>query len=56
MELLIIFAAYFFPTFIAAVRVHPNALPIFLLNLSLGWTFLGWIGALIWSATAINKD
>jgi hypothetical protein len=27
-------------------------LPIFVLNILLGWTFLGWVVALVWSFTA----
>jgi hypothetical protein len=46
-------AGYFFPSIIAWRRGHHNLLSIFLLNLLLGWTGLGWIGALIWSASAI---
>ena len=38
---------YFLPTIIALHR--PNALAIFLLNFFLGWSFLGWLGALVWS-------
>lgn len=45
---------YFLPTFIAGKRGHPNGTPIFLLNLFLGWTFIGWLVALIWSASAIT--
>lgn len=43
---------YFLPALIASRRKHANAMPIFLLNLLLGWSVLGWIGALIWCATA----
>ncbi|WP_033063671.1 superinfection immunity protein [Pseudomonas brassicacearum] len=53
--LAIAFIAYFLPTFIASKRDHPNGTSIFLLNLFLGWTFIGWLGALIWSASAITK-
>jgi hypothetical protein len=49
----VILAGYFFPTIIAAFRGHHNALAIFLLNLLLGWSGLGWIGALVWAATAV---
>jgi Superinfection immunity protein len=42
---------YFLPTIIALVRGHLSGLAIFLLNLFLGWTLLGWIIALIWSCT-----
>jgi hypothetical protein len=48
-------SAYFFPTIIAGFRKHHNAAAIFVLNLFLGWTFLGWIGALIWAATAVRS-
>ena len=43
--------AYFFPVIIAVLRKHRNALAIGMLNLFLGWTGLGWIGALIWACT-----
>ncbi len=45
----LIFGLYFLPFLIASLRQHKNILAIFLLNLALGWTFLGWIAALIWS-------
>lgn len=53
--LIVVFAAYFLPTFISAKRNHPNGTGIFLLNLFLGWTFIGWLAALIWSVSAFNK-
>lgn len=40
---------YFLPTIIAIVRRKSSAVGVFLLNLFLGWTLIGWIGALIWS-------
>jgi len=49
MLIVLIFGLYFLPFLIASIRQHKNILAIFLLNLVLGWTFLGWIGALIWS-------
>ena len=45
----LIFALYFLPTLIAFLRQHKNKLAIFLLNLLLGWTVLGWVGSLVWS-------
>ena len=45
----LIFALYFLPTLIAFLRQHKNKLAIFLLNLLLGWTVLGWMGSLVWS-------
>jgi RsiW-degrading membrane proteinase PrsW (M82 family) len=45
------FVLYFLPTIIAAKRHHPNDAAIFVVNLFLGWTFLGWVVALAWSCT-----
>lgn len=42
---------YFVPSFIAFKRGHPNRNAIFVLNLLLGGTGLGWVGALVWSLT-----
>jgi Superinfection immunity protein len=42
---------YFIPTQVAQNRKHIDTLPIFLTNLFLGWTFLGWVVALIWATT-----
>ena len=49
--IVLIFALYFLPTLIAFLRQHKNKLAIFLLNLLLGWTVLGWVGSLVWSVT-----
>jgi hypothetical protein len=48
--------AYFIPTFIALARGHPNCVPILIVNLSLGWTLLGWVGALVWSLTRRRRE
>lgn len=53
--LVVAFVAYFLPTFIAYRRGHPNGTGIFLLNIFLGWTFIGWLAALIWAVSAISK-
>lgn len=45
---------YFMPTMNAKSRKHPNRSSIFLLNLLLGWTLVGWVVALVWSASAIG--
>ena len=47
--------SYFLPTVIAMLRGKSNTFAILLLNLFLGWTFIGWIVALVWSATSDNK-
>ena len=49
--ILVIFALYFLPTIVAEIRHHKNALAIEVLNFFLGWTFLGWVIALIWAST-----
>lgn len=46
---------HFLPTIIALARGHHNGFAIFLTNLLLGWTVIGWIIALIWSVTAIER-
>ena len=40
---------YFLPSFVAMVRKNTQTAAIFILNLTLGWTILGWIGALVWA-------
>jgi Superinfection immunity protein len=49
--LIVVTLLYFLPTVIALSRGHLSALAIFLLNLFLGWTVLGWLIAFIWSCT-----
>ncbi len=56
MEILILAAlVYFLPTVIALARGHHNGFAIFLTNLLLGWTMIGWLVALIWSVTAVAR-
>ena len=45
----LIFIAYWVPTVIALARRHPQKWAICAVNGLLGWTFLGWVGALVWS-------
>lgn len=53
--LMVAFVAYFLPTFVASNRKHVNGTSIFLVNLLLGWTFLGWVVALVWASSANTK-
>ena len=46
---------YFLPTICALMRGHMSTGAIFVLNLLLGWTLLGWIIALVWSLTGNTK-
>ena len=45
---------YIIPTIVACKKGHPQKLAIALLNIFLGWTFIGWIGCLIWSVIMPN--
>ena len=42
-------AFYFIPTLAAGHLKHRQFTGILLLNLLLGWTFIGWVAALIWA-------
>lgn len=42
-------AFYFIPTIIAFNKNHKSAGAICLVNLLFGWSFIGWIWALIWA-------
>jgi hypothetical protein len=42
---------YFLPATTAVNRRNPNALAIFVMNLLLGWTLIGWVMALVWAYT-----
>ncbi|EIW8657862.1 superinfection immunity protein [Klebsiella pneumoniae] len=43
---------YVLPGVIASSREHKNSTAIWVLNIVLGWSFLGWIAALVWSFTS----
>jgi hypothetical protein len=44
------FLMYFLPSLIALARSKRDLRSIFLLNLFLGWSIIGWIVALVWAA------
>ncbi|MBP1222850.1 superinfection immunity protein [Flavobacterium sp. 1355] len=48
-------AIYFLPTLIAVSRKKTNRTAITLLNFFLGWTFIGWIAALVWACLKDNE-
>lgn len=50
------FFVYFLPSIVAFWRGHHNRGAIFILNLFLGWSGLGWVVALIWSFTMVQKQ
>ncbi len=49
--LAVLFIPYFIPSIVAFARKQHNAVPILFLNIFLGWTLIGWVGALIWALT-----
>ncbi|MBQ8476656.1 superinfection immunity protein [bacterium] len=51
--LFVAFAIYFVPVIVAHIRRHKNIAAIIVLNVFLGWTFFGWLAALLWS---LNSD
>ena len=52
--LLALFALYLLPTIIASNKNHKFTLQIFIINFSLGWTIIGWIGCLVWATMNIK--
>jgi Superinfection immunity protein len=49
MAVLVAVGIYFLPTIVAASGQKRKTGAIFVLNLFLGWTFLGWVLALVWA-------
>ena len=55
MELLVLLfgvvglAVYFLPAIVAFKGGKKNRAAILVLNLLMGWTMIGWVGALIWA-------
>ena len=47
---------YFIPTFIANKKQHLQKTSILILNIFLGWTFIGWVVALIWATLQEKKS
>ena len=45
---------YFIPTIVGWKTKHVDG--IILLNLFMGWTILGWLGALIWAVSSPSKN
>lgn len=51
--LIVMVFLYFIPTMAALEKKNPNG-PI-VVNLFLGWTFIGWVVALAWAVSMENK-
>lgn len=52
LTLILLAFAYLFPACVASGRDHRNSLAIFVFNLLLGWSGIGWVLALVWACTA----
>lgn len=56
MEMVLLIAlflgVYFIPVYVASAKQSKNFTSILLLNIFLGWTFIGWVAALIWATMA----
>jgi hypothetical protein len=50
--LLILAGMYFLPTIVAFNRNRHNKGAIFVLNLFLGWTVLGWVVSMVWAVSS----
>jgi hypothetical protein len=46
---IVVVGAYFLPTLIAYWRNHPSRNAIAILNITVGWTIIGWGVAMIWA-------
>ncbi len=53
--LLILIVPYFAPGIIAFARGHHQKWAILALDFFLGWTMLGWVGALVWAFTRVER-
>jgi hypothetical protein len=48
---IVMFVIYFLPGWIAISRNHNNCNSILMVNIFLGWSFIGWVFALVWAFT-----
>ncbi len=58
LELLILLpflVAYFIPCIVALARKHHHTVPIIIINILLGWTFVVWIVCVAWSFMPVKK-
>jgi Superinfection immunity protein len=53
---LIMLGIYLIPTLVARCQEHHQLYAIGVLNLLLGWTLVGWIGALVWAFKSLPNQ
>jgi len=49
--LFVVIVFYLAPAGLAFSRNHTSRWGVFVINLFLGWTLIGWVGALAWAAS-----
>ena len=54
--LIIMAVLYFVPTIVAYSRKVPNMMSVIVVNVFLGWTFIGWVVALAMAARSVPKQ
>lgn len=47
---------YLIPTIIAVKKSHPNKVAIILIDIFLGWSLIGWLGALVWACINPSEE
>ncbi|PCI40978.1 MAG: superinfection immunity protein [Rhodospirillaceae bacterium] len=52
----VVVGGYLLPSIIACFRHHPNGAAIFVLNAFAGWSFGGWLIALVWAVIHFRAD
>jgi hypothetical protein len=55
LPIIVLIPVYFIPSIVAFSRKQPNKASILILNIFLGWTFIGWVLALVWACKKIEK-
>lgn len=53
---IILVVLYFVPSFVAWRRHHHNTASIFVLNLFLGFTVIGWVVCLVWAFSSRPRE
>ncbi|WP_206997840.1 superinfection immunity protein [Trinickia mobilis] len=52
----VVVVVYFTPSMIAQRRLKQEAARLLIFNLLLGWTVMGWLGALCWATKSDGAD
>lgn len=54
--LLLALLLYILPTLVAMLRNHHQTAVVFIVNLFLGWTFIGWVVALAMAVSSVRVE